>query len=54
MPFDCLPPEREPPKPWPPPNMWCDQTCSRCRGSTAYGRGEPCNQCGRQENGSLE
>jgi hypothetical protein len=52
MAFDFSPKEPESPRPWPPPQMWCNLQCTRCRGATAYGKDEPCNKCGRYEDGS--
>lgn len=52
MPFDATPPEQPPPRPWPPRGLWCNQDCTICKGKTATGKGEACDDCCRYEDGS--
>lgn len=63
MPFDSLPDDysgQEPEKKqsWPPARMWsphAEGVCTKpvCAGE-AFGPGEPCNLCGRKQDGSLD
>ena len=62
MPFDDInftPHNPRPERPaWPPDNMWapgnkCTQEGAPCQG-TAFGKDQPCNWCGRNEDGSFD
>ena len=54
MPFDTTPEDSGPERPFPPPQMWTPTPgqCRRCAGKSAIGKGECCNECGLNEDGT--